>query len=136
VSSTSSTMGYRKGTGWIMFAALVLILSGIFKIFDAFWAFKYDKDVDPNVQTVFFEHDLSSYGWLWLVIGIILLLAGFAVIRGAQWARWIGIIAAGIATIAYMSWIYFEPFWSLVSMAMTMSVIYALTVYGGTDETA
>jgi hypothetical protein len=121
----------REGEGWILFAGVMLLTSGIFKIFDALWAFKYDDEVSDQVQTIFFERDLASYGWLWLFVGIVLIAAGVAVIGGAQWARWIGIIAASVAMIAYFPWIYFQPFWAMISMTMAFLVIYGLAVYGG-----
>ena len=62
------------------------------------------------------------------------MLAGFAVLSRAQWARWVGIGAASIATITFLPWIYFQPFWAFVSILMAMSVIYALAVYGGRDD--
>ena len=125
---------YRAGEGWLTFASVMLMLSGGFKIFDAFWAFKYDDEVSDQVQTVVFEGDLATYGWVWLGLGILLIAAGLAVLRGAQWARWFGIIAASIASLAYMPWIYFQPFWALVSIFMAVSVIYGLAVYGGQEE--
>ena len=48
---------------WLSFAAALLVVSGIFKIFDALWAFKYDDDV-IGLRTVLFEGDLVSWGWV------------------------------------------------------------------------
>src|SRR3954471_5961932 len=91
VTPGTGDVSYQQGTGWVLFAGIMLSMSGVFKIFDALWAFKYDDEVRQEVQTIVFEHDLSSYGWLWLGVGVVLLLAGFAVLGKAQWARWIGI---------------------------------------------
>jgi hypothetical protein len=120
-----------RGTGWLTFAATLLIVSGIFKVLDALWAFKYDDEVDEQVQTIVFERDLSSWGVVWLVVGIVLILAGAAVITGAEWARWVGIVAAGLAAIAFLPWVYFEPFWTILSVSLAMLVVYALATYGG-----
>ena len=65
----------RRGANWLAFAAALLAVSGIFKVFDALWAFKYDDDVSDEVQTVVFERDLTSWGWVWLVVGIVLIAA-------------------------------------------------------------
>jgi hypothetical protein len=120
-----------RGTGWLTFAATLLIVSGIFKVLDALWAFKYDDEVSEQVQTIVFERDLSSWGVVWLVVGIVLILAGAAVITGAEWARWVGIVAAGLAAIAFLPWVYFEPFWTILSVSLAMLVVYALATYGG-----
>jgi hypothetical protein len=121
-----------RGTGWLTFAAVLLIVSGIFKVLDALWAFKYDDDgVSDRVQTILFEHDLTSWGVVWLVVGIVLILAGAAVVTGAGWARWVGIVAASLAAISFLPWIYFEPLWTILSVTLAMLVVYALATYGG-----
>ena len=114
----------------LSFAAALLIVSGIFKIFDALWAWKYDGEVS-DVRTVLFERDLTSWGWVWLVLGIVLIAAGFAVVKGAEWARWVGIVAAGLTAILAFQWIYFEPLWAILTIALSLMVIYPLVVYGG-----
>ena len=123
-----------RAANWLSFAAALLVVSGVFKILDALWAFKYDDDVSSEVQTVLFEHDLTSWGWLWLGVGIVLIAAGFAVISGAQWARWVGIVAASIATMLFLPWIYYQPLWTILSVTLAVLVIYALATYGGPRE--
>jgi hypothetical protein len=83
------------------------------------------------VQTILFEGDLSSWGVVWLVVGIVLVLAGAAVITGAEWARWVGIVAASVAAVTFLPWIYFEPFWTILSVTLAILVVYALATYGG-----
>jgi hypothetical protein len=121
----------QPGVRWLAFAAALLAVSGIFKILDALWAFKYDDERSGGVQTVLFERNLSSWGWLWLGVGILLIAAGFAVVTGAQWARWVGIVAASIATITFLPWIYYQPLWTILSVTLAVLVIYALAAYGG-----
>jgi len=123
-----------RAAGWLSFAGALLVVSGVFKILDALWAFKYDDDVSSEVQTVLFEHDLASWGWLWLVVGIVLIAAGCAVISGAQWARWVGIVVASIATMLFLPWIYYQPLWTILSVTLAVLVIYALAAYGGPRE--
>ena len=120
-----------RGAGWLAFAGTMLVVSGVFKIFDALWAFKYDDEVSEEVQTVVFENDLQSWGWVWLVVGIVLVLAGIAVVSGAEWARWLGIVTAAVAAIAFLPWIYYQPLWTILSVTLAVMVIYALATYGG-----
>ena len=123
--------GSRRATGWLVFAATLLIMSGSFKLLDSFWAFKYDDDVSDEVQTIVFERDLAMWGWVWLVIGIVLIAAGFAVLRGAEWARWVGIAAAAVAGFVSFTWIYYQPLWAILSVALSVLVLCALARYGG-----
>lgn len=120
-----------RGAGWLAFSATMLVVSGVFKIFDALWAFKYDDEVSEEVQTVVFENDLESWGWVWLGVGIVLVLAGIAVVSGAEWARWVGIVAAALAAMSFLPWIYYQPLWTILSVTLAVMVIYGLVAYGG-----
>ena len=67
------------------------------RIFDGIWAFRYDGVLPDKLEGALLGTSLSTYGWLWLIVGIILILASFAVLNRSQFARWIGIIAGAIA---------------------------------------
>jgi succinate-acetate transporter protein len=128
-------MDDEHGYGWRMFAATILIFAGIMKVFDSIWAFRAKGDL-PGTNT--FEatlgNSLKSYGWFWLIIGIILLLSGFLVLQRSQFARWIGIVAAVIMAVGSMAWMPYFPIWALVYVGIAVAVIYALAMYGGRDE--
>jgi len=131
VTNPVATTTEPKGTGSLAFAAALLVVAGVFKILDALWAFKYDDDIAEEVQTVLFERDPAAWGWLWLAVGTLLILAGFAVVSGAQWARWVGVIAAAAAAVVGYMWIFVQPIWGVVNVALAVIVIYALVMYGG-----
>lgn len=134
MSDSSRSSDWRApGSGWLAFAAALLVTSGVFKVFDALWAFKYDDEIAEPVQTILFEDDLAAWGWVWLIVGTILILAGFSVVSGAEWARWVGIIAALIASVFFTPWIYFQPLWTILSVSLCVMVIYALATYGGRE---
>jgi len=121
----------RLGVGWLAFAASLLVVTGIFKVLDAIWAFKYDGDFSENLQTIVFDHDLAAWGWIWLLLGILLIVAGFAVVKGMEWARWFGVVVLAVAAITNYSWIVFRPFWTLVLEGIYLAGIYGLLVFGG-----
>ena len=118
-------------TGWLAFSATVLVVSGIFKIFDALWAFKYDDELSQDVQTFIFEHDLRSWGWVWLIVGIVLIVVGLAVVTGSEIARGVGIFAAAFAAVTFLPWIYYKPTWTILSVSLAILVIYGLAAHGG-----
>jgi hypothetical protein len=121
----------KLGLGWLTFASSLLVIAGIFKILDAIWAFKYDDERSEQVETIVFDRDLAAWGWVWLILGIVLIAAGFAVIKGKEWARWFGVVAVAVAAIVNYSWIFWAPFWTLGLMAIYAAAIYGLLVYGG-----
>jgi hypothetical protein len=109
----------------------MLVLGGGFKILDALWAFKYDDEVSEELQAVVFENHLQSWGWVWLFAGIVLVVTGFAVVTGAEWARWVGIVVTTLAALLFLPWIYFQPLWTVLSVSLAVLVVYALAAYGG-----
>lgn len=122
----------RVGGGWLLFSAVVLVSAGVMRIFDAFWAFDHDDGVAENL--LFFKDNITVYGWFWLILGILLIVAGISVLNGAEWARWFGIFVAAIAAVGSMTWIYAFPIWSMVGIGVSLLVIYGLTMYGGQQD--
>ena len=82
------------------------------------------------------DDSLDAYGWIWLVVGALLVVAGFGVLSGSQAARWFGIFMAAISAISAFLWIYAFPIWSLVGVLISIGVMYALAAYGGTYRAA
>lgn len=123
-------MDEEQGFGWLMFSSVVLVVAGIMRIIDAIWAWQADTVVPDGFDDALLGDDLNTYGWLWLVVGIVLIVAGFAVMQRSQWARWVGIVAGAIMAITALGWMPFYPVWSLVYVAIGIFVIYGLGVYG------
>ncbi len=120
-----------RGHGWILFSAIVLGVAGIMRIFDAIWAFRYHGAVPENLQAALFGHSLKTYGWVYLIVGIVLILCALALMSGSQLARWLGIVAAAIAAISAVWWMPYYPLWSITYVGLGVAVIYALAAYGG-----
>ena len=103
------------------------------RILDGIWAFAYDGPVVNNLHSAIFGHSLTTYGILWLIVGVILIFAGFLVMNpgglAAQTARWVGIVASGLAAIIAVSWMPYYPVWSLIYIALSILVIYGLVVH-------
>jgi hypothetical protein len=126
----------RRGGGWVVFAAIVLGVAGVMRFFDAIWAFSYHGVLPENLQGAIFGHSLKTYGWVYLVVAVVLLLCGFLVLSGSQVGRWVGIAAGAIGCISAIWWMPYYPIWSLTYIAIGALVIYALAAYGGKAETA
>jgi hypothetical protein len=122
-----------RGHGWIVFAAVVLGVAGIMRIFDAIWAFGYHGTTPQRLEDALFGTSLKTYGWVYLVVGIVLLLSSIAVMNGSQAGRWIGVAAGAIGAISAIWWMPYYPIWSLTYIALGIVVIYALAAYGGAE---
>lgn len=118
---------------WRFFAGTMLGIAGIMRLFDAFWAFAYNGTLPSNLEGALFGHSLNTYGWVYLVVGIILIVSSIAVVLGSDAGRWIGIIAAAIGAISSIWWMPYYPVWSLTYIGISALVIYGLVVYGGRE---
>jgi len=124
--------------GWTFFAAFMMIMIGVFHAIAGFAAILEDEflSVVPAVGTqaqgdvYFLQFDATTWGWIHLLVGIVVLIAGFGLFSGAVWARTVGVIMAVISAIIGFAWIPWYPVWGIVIIAIAISVIWALTAHG------
>ena len=126
----------ERGSGWLVFAGTVLGIAGIMRVFDAIWAFRYHGVLPQNFEDAIFGHSLKTYGWVYLIVAIVLILCAFGVMMRSQVSRWIGIFAGAVLSISAIWWMPFYPVWSLTYIFVGILVIYGLAVYGGREVTA
>jgi hypothetical protein len=116
--------------GWVYFAGAMLMMVGLFEAIDGLVAlFKDDLYlVRPNGLVV--NVNYTAWGWIHLLLGIVLGLVGLAVVLGQTWARSAAIALAGLSAIVNFTFIPAYPVWSLLIIALDVIVIYALAAHG------
>jgi hypothetical protein len=119
----------EQGIGWRFFAGTVLGIAAIMRFFDAIWAWSYHGALPGNLEGAIFGHSLKTYGWLNLIVALILLGASFGVLAGSQLSRWIGIVAGAIMAITAIWWMPYYPVWSLTYIAIGVLTVYALAAH-------
>jgi vacuolar-type H+-ATPase subunit I/STV1 len=114
--------------GGAIFATVMMMIIGLFHIFAGLEAIIRDKFfvVTPNYLLNF---SITGWGWIHLIMGAVLLIAGFSVLSGRLWARMIGILVVALSAIANFLFIPFYPFWSLLMIALDVFVIWSLAAY-------
>jgi len=125
---------HERGHGWIVFAAIVLGVAGVMRIFDAIWAFRYHGVLPQHLEDAIFGTSLKTYGWVYLVVGVLLILSAFAVMSRSQIGIWVGVVFAAIASISAIWWMPYYPIWSLTYVGLGVLVIYALIAHGYDSE--
>ena len=116
-------------TGWIGFAAVMMMLGGTINAASGLIALVNDQWVVwANSGALYL--DLTTWGWLLLGSGIVVFLAGLGVLTGNPVARGIGVLIASLSLIANFLFIPAYPFWALSVMAVDAVVIWALTAHG------
>lgn len=133
--SVNTTRGYGEGqdvtgwVGWIWFAGAMMILAGSLNmIYGLIAAINDDWVVFGNTANLYF--DLSAWGWIHMVIGLVVLASGIGVFSGNVAARTVGVLVACIAVIANFFWLPVYPVWSVIVITMSVLAIWALTAHG------
>jgi len=125
----------EPGSGWLFFAATVLGLAGLMRIFDSIWAFGYNGALPDQLQDGVLGSNLTTYAWLLLIVGLLLIAASLLLLARSQFARWIGFIAAAVLAVSAMAWMPYYPVWSLTYVGIAVLTFYALARHGGRDQT-
>lgn len=115
--------------GWATFAGLMMIMLGIFHAIAGF-AEIIDDDAFVLGQEYVFKFNVQTWGWIHLIVGIVVFFAGFGVFRGAVWARTVGVLLAMLSLVAAFAWLPYVPFWAILMIFVAISVIWALTAHG------
>jgi hypothetical protein len=130
--------GHRKGGGWIAFAGVLLILSGINTFVNGLWALNASETIKDSFEDtlLFSDKNLDTWGWIYVVIGLVVVAAGIAIFGRAQWARWVGVVVASIGAISAFFWLFNPNFWvpALVSVTLNVLVLHALISYGDRED--
>lgn len=114
-----------SGGGGTVFAAVLLLVSGILAICQGIAAIAED-DVYARIGNYVFEFDLTAWGWIHLILGLIVVLIGWGLFRDMNSARVAGIAVAGLSMIANFIWLPYQPWWSITIIAIDVFVIWAL----------
>jgi hypothetical protein len=119
-----------RGTGWIVFAGILMILAGGNMAINGLWALHASSQVEQAVgdTLLFSSGDLDTWGWIYLIVGAVVAIAGIMVFFRVAFGMWVGIIAALVQAIFAFFWI-FSPYWpaALIIIAVDLLVIYALS---------
>lgn len=132
-TSANAARGYREESsgwaGWIIFASVMMVLAGGLNAIHGLVAiFNDDWVVWGNRANLYL--DLTTWGWLHLIVGIVVFLAGIGLLSGNVLARAIAVIVASVAIIANFLFIPAFPVWALTVITVNVFVIYALTAHG------
>jgi hypothetical protein len=115
-------------TGFAYFAGAIMILIGIYHAISGLAAILEDEFFVVG-RNYTFDLDVTAWGWIHLIGGIIIVLAGIGIYSGATWARTVGIVLAGLSAVANFFYIPYYPVWAVLIIALDIMVILALTAF-------
>lgn len=119
----------KWAVGLELFAAVMLIVIGVFHAVAGIVALVENEFFVVGAKWVF-EFDVTAWGWIHLLIGIVVAVSGVGVLTGNAAARTVGVVVAAISAVANFLWLPYYPIWSVVMIAIDVAVIWALTTHG------
>ena len=116
--------------GWIGFAGVLMVILGAVHAFQGLVGIFKDEYFLVSTSGLALKLDFTAWGWIHLLIGVIIVLAGICVLAGQMWARIVGVILAALSLLANVAFLAAYPLWSLIMIALDIVIIMALTVHG------
>ncbi|AVH60233.1 MULTISPECIES: DUF7144 family membrane protein [Streptomyces] len=113
--------------GLMAFAAVMLMITGVLAILRGISAIAQDE-VWVTTENYLFQFDLTGWGWLHLSLGVVAVIVSLGLFQSAMWARVLGVTIAGLVIIANFLSLPSYPVWSVVMIALSGFVIWALCV--------
>jgi hypothetical protein len=133
VSNEAYSRAGRQTSGWavgfIMFAAIMMIMAGVFQALQGLVAI-FENEFYVATRNYLFQFDATTWGWIHLIIGVIVALAGWGLLSGRTWARAAAIALAVLSAIANFLFIPYYPFWSITAIIIGVFVIWAVATHG------
>lgn len=121
--------GAGDGSGWRLFAAIILAIVGVLNVIYGIAAIGNASFFVDDTRYIL--SGLSTWGWVALIVGVLQLIACASIVRGGQFGRWFGIATASVNAITALLSIPAYPLWSLAIFAVDILIIYGLCAYGG-----
>ena len=130
VQDAEQTRTEQPISGWaaggITFAACVLVLIGAFQLIAGLAAI-FDDEFYVVTNNYAFNLDVSAWGWIHLLLGVLLVATGFGLFARSTWAGVTALVLVMVSAVVNFFFIPYYPFWSIVVIALDMWVIWALT---------
>ncbi len=115
--------------GLTVFAATRMVIGGIFQAGQGLVALFNDTFYVVGQEWTF-KFDITAWAWIHLIMGVVVVVAGVFVFRGAVWARAVGIAVAAVSAVLNFMWLPYYPIWSILIISLDVLVIWALSVHG------
>ncbi len=115
--------------GWIFFAAAMLLAVGGMQIISGLVSI-FNDDFYVATQAGLVAFNYTTWGWIHLIIGIVVMLSGIGILAGSMWARVVAVFATVLLMVDNVAFLNAYPLWSLASLVIGGFVIYALTLHG------
>ena len=126
----STAPGPTAWTGWVVFAAFLMMMNGFIQMLEGLMALVNDDYYAVTRQGLAVSLGYTTWGWVHLCLGAVIFVSGLGLLAGNMLARAVGVVMAGVNAIVALLFIEAAPVWGIILIAVDVLVIYALTVHG------
>jgi hypothetical protein len=128
-TTTNTATGW---VGWIYFAGILMILRGVSQAFLGITALvnKQYLLITGNNSLVLSTGHTVAWGWVDIVMGLLVLAAGFSLLHASTWARVFAIVFTSASFLVNLAFVSVFPVWAVLAMIVDVLVLYALVVHG------
>jgi magnesium-transporting ATPase (P-type) len=120
-------IGRAAPSGWIAFAGILMLMIGIFNVIWGLIAIIDDTRITVGAAGLTLW-DVTAWGWIHLILGIVLFLTGGGLLAGRGWARWLGLLFVMLNAFGQIAWMTTYPLWAVLIITLDIVIIYQLTV--------
>ena len=124
-----------RGEGWVLFAGIMILIAGFLNVIWGIAAIDGSSFFTDEGRYVIFD-DLNAWGWFFLIVGVLQLIAAFSIWSGNTYGRVIGVATASINALILLFTVNAFPFAAFMLFIADILVIYGLVVYGGSSRRA
>lgn len=117
-----------ESSGWIAFAAIILFINGCFAGFWGLAAIFNDEVVTVGGGEGVVIWDITAWGWITLIISILMIVTAIGLFTGNRGARWIAVLFATLSALAQFAIVTAFPLWAILVIVLNIVVIYQLVV--------
>ena len=118
----------ERGTGGAVFAATLMIIGGCFGMLQGI-ALLAKNGFYVQPANYWITTSATTWGWVMLLSGVVVLAAGFGVMAGAAWARWLAIVLVSLQALINFVFIPIAPWWAITLIAVDLWIIHSLFVH-------
>jgi hypothetical protein len=115
--------------GAILFAGIMMIVVGMWEVLEGLNAI-FEDEFYVATRRYLFQFDVTAWGWIHVILGLVVAYAGYGLLTGRTWARVVAITLAALSAIANFLFIPYYPVWSLLIISVDVFVIWAVAVHG------
>ncbi|MFX1756408.1 Uncharacterised protein [Rhodococcus gordoniae] len=130
VHADREEMSVKQGlaAGTSVGAAIIMTLIGALQLLQGIAAVAEDE-VFVTGQEYVFRFDLTTWGWVHIVVGVVMVIVGIALISGVTWARVSAMVIAALSILVNFMWLPYYPGWALAIIALDVVVIWAVATW-------